>query len=120
DYVGPYKLKGADYAGQPWLREAEIKGRYISNAFLGLRGFPHMVIAVHRLEENGGSWTLRVTIDTSRLEQLVSAVGPNRTRTSFSATARASCRPVPACTARLWTNCPFNCPRPATRPWCGA
>ena len=78
DYVGPYKLKGADYAGQPWLREAEIKGRYISNAFLGLRGFPHMVIAVHRLEENGSSWTLRVTIDTSRLEQLVSAVGPEQ------------------------------------------
>lgn len=78
DYVGPYKLKGADYAGQPWLREAEIKGRYISNAFLGLRGFPHMVMAVHRLEENGQSWTLRVTIDTSRLEQLVSAVGPEQ------------------------------------------
>lgn len=78
DYVGPYKLKGADYAGQPWLREAEIKGRYISNAFLGLRGFPHMVIAVHRLEENGISWTLRVTIDTSRLEQLVAAVGPEQ------------------------------------------
>lgn len=78
DYVGPYKLKGADYAGQPWLREAEIKGRYISNAFLGLRGFPHMVIAVHRLEENGSSWTLRVTIDTSRLEQLVAAVGPEQ------------------------------------------
>lgn len=78
DYVGPYKLRGADYAGQPWLREAEIKGRYISNAFLGLRGFPHMVIAVHRLEENGNSWTLRVTIDTSRLEQLVAAVGPEQ------------------------------------------
>ena len=41
-YVGPYKLKGADYAGKPWLREAEI-------AFLGYWGYPHLVVAVHRL-----------------------------------------------------------------------
>lgn len=74
-YVGPYKLKDADYAGQPWLAEAHVKGRYISDVFLGLRGFPHMVIAVHRMEENGRQWTLRVTIDTSRLERLVAAVG---------------------------------------------
>ena len=63
-YVGPYKLKDADYAGQPWLSEAQVKGRYISDVFLGLRGFPHMVIAVHRMEESGREWTLRVTIDT--------------------------------------------------------
>ena len=74
-YVGPYKLKDADYAGQPWLSEAQVKGRYISDVFLGLRGFPHMVIAVHRMEESGREWTLRVTIDTSRLERLVAAVG---------------------------------------------
>ena len=49
-YVGPYKLKDADYAGQPWLSEAQVKGR-------------------------GREWTLRVTIDTSRLERLVAAVG---------------------------------------------
>ena len=81
-YVGPYKLKDADYAGQPWLSEAQVKGRYISDVFLGLRGFPHMVIAVHRMEESGREWTLRVTIDTSRLERLVAAV------------------------ARCWTSCP--------------
>ena len=74
-YVGPYKLKDADYAGQPWLSEAQVRGRYISDVFLGLRGFPHMVIAVHRMEESGREWTLRVTIDTSRLERLVAAVG---------------------------------------------
>ena len=75
-YVGPYKLKGADYAGKPWLRDTEIKGRFLSNAFLGYRGYPHLVVAVHRLEENGVSWTLRVATDTLRIQQVVSTVGP--------------------------------------------
>ena len=75
-YVGPYKLKGVDYAGKPWLRDTEIKGRYLSNAFLGYRGYPHLVVAVHRLEENGVSWTLRVATDTLRIQQVVSTVGP--------------------------------------------
>jgi len=77
DYVGPYKLKGADYADQPWLREAEIKGRYISNVFLGLRDFPHMIMAVHRLEPDGTRWTLRVTIDITQLEQSLMPAGPD-------------------------------------------
>ena len=77
-YVGPYKLKGADYAGKPWLREAEIKGRYLSNAFLGYRGYPHLVVAVHRLQESGQSWTLRVATDTLRVQQIVSTVGPEQ------------------------------------------
>lgn len=75
-YVGPYKLKGVDYAGKPWLRDTEIKGRYLSNAILGYRGYPHLVIAVHRLEEDGASWTLRVATDTLRIQQVVSTVGP--------------------------------------------
>ncbi len=77
-YVGPYKLKGVDYAGKPWLRETEIKSRYLSNVFLGYRGYPHMVIAVHRMEESGISWTLRVAVDTLRLQQVLSAVGPEQ------------------------------------------
>ena len=75
-YVGPYKLKGVDYSGKPWLRDTEIKGRYLSNAILGYRGYPHLVVAVHRLEENGVSWTLRVATDTLRIQQVVSTVGP--------------------------------------------
>ena len=77
-YVGPYKLRGADYAGKPWLRETEIKSRYMSNVFLGYRGYPHMVIAVHRMEESGLSWTLRVAVDTLRLQQVLSSVGPEQ------------------------------------------
>ncbi len=75
-YVGPYKLKGVDYTGKPWLRETEMQGRYLSTVFLGYRDYPHMVVAVHRLEENGMSWTLRVATDTLRLQQIVSVVGP--------------------------------------------
>ena len=75
-YVGPYKLKGVDYAGEPWLQETEVQGRYLSPVFLGYRGYPHMVVAVNRLEENGTSWTLRVATDTLRLQQIGSVVGP--------------------------------------------
>ena len=78
DYVGPYGLKGADYSGQKWLQAAQINGVYISNVFLGLRGFPHMVIAVHRMESNGDSWTLRVTIDISRLQRHLRTAGPEQ------------------------------------------
>ena len=77
-YVGPYKLKGVDYAGKPWLHDTEIKGRYLSNAILGYRGYPHLVVAVHRLEEDGVSWTLRVATDTLRIQQVVSTVGPEQ------------------------------------------
>lgn len=76
-YVGPYRLEGADYAGQPWLREVETKGGYISNVFLGLRDFPHMIMAVHRLEADGTRWTLRATIDISQLEQSLMPAGPD-------------------------------------------
>ena len=75
-YVGPYKLKGVDYTGKPWLRETEMQGSYLSTVFLGYRDYPHMVVAVQRLEENGMSWTLRVATDTLRLQQIVSVVGP--------------------------------------------
>ena len=82
-YVGPYKLKGADYAGKAWLRETEMQGHYLSTVFLGYRGYPHMVISVHRLEESGLSWTLRVATDTLRLQQIVSAVGPEQVADVF-------------------------------------
>ena len=77
-YVGPYQLKGADYAGKQWLKDTEIRGHYISPAFLGYRGYPHLVIAVHRLEENGAEWTLRVATDTLPIQQIAVPDGKSR------------------------------------------
>ena len=113
-YVGPYKLKGADYAGKPWLREAEIKGRYLSNAFLGYRGYPHLVVAVHRLQESGQSWTLRVATDTLRAPHAgrrtggtcADAGGPRRRAADrFQSLRQGSGNPAPVSAAGLARNC---------------
>jgi len=69
-YAGPYKLQGLDYSGQPWFQQVMVLGRYESDIFLGLRRFPHMVMAVKK-REAGRDWILRATADTDLLSALV-------------------------------------------------
>lgn len=59
-YVGPYKLQNLDYRDQLWFQRVMVVGRYESDIFLGLRRFPHMVMAVKK-SEKGGDWILRAT-----------------------------------------------------------
>jgi two-component system NtrC family sensor kinase len=74
-YVGPYELKGRRYPEQPWFHEVRIRGTYISDVFMGFRRFPHIVMAVQRGIEGGKSWTLRATIDTKRIDELIALMG---------------------------------------------
>ena len=74
-YVGPYNLLGKNYANQDSFQEVTLKGTYISDVFMGYRKFPHIAIAVQRLEENGKSWILRTTIDTTMFDNLIAAMG---------------------------------------------
>ncbi len=74
-YAGPYKLLGKDYSGQEWFQEVVIRDTYISDVFMGYRKFPHIAIAVQRMEETGRSWILRATIDTHVFYELISAMG---------------------------------------------
>ena len=74
-YVGPYSLLGKNYANQDWFQEVTLKGTHISDVFMGYRKFPHIAIAVQRLEENGESWILRTTIDTTMFDNLIAAMG---------------------------------------------
>jgi len=74
-YVGPYNLLGKNYANQDWFQEVTLKGTYISDVFMGYRKFPHIAIAIQRLEENGESWILRTTIDTTMFDNLIAAMG---------------------------------------------
>jgi two-component system NtrC family sensor kinase len=74
-YVGPYNLLGKNYANQDWFQEVTLKGTYISDVFMGYRKFPHIAIAVQRLEVNGESWILRTTIDTTMFDNLIAAMG---------------------------------------------
>jgi two-component system, NtrC family, sensor kinase len=74
-YAGPYNLLGKNYAEQGWFQEAMLKGTYISDVFMGYRKFPHIAIAVQRLEQSGRSWIVRTTIDTTMFDNLIAAMG---------------------------------------------
>lgn len=69
-YVGPYDLRGRNYANAEWFLRVKDKGIYISDVFLGYRNIPHFVIAV-RGDHEGASWYLRATIDTFFFNDLV-------------------------------------------------
>jgi two-component system NtrC family sensor kinase len=73
-YAGPYSLAGKNYAEQSWFSQVMIRGTYISDVFMGYRHFPHMVIAVRHMDENGKNWVIRATIDTTRFDRLIAAM----------------------------------------------
>ncbi len=52
-YAGPYNLQGKNYKDQHWFNEVKVRGSYISDVFLGYRKFPHIAIAIQRLDETG-------------------------------------------------------------------
>lgn len=71
-YAGPYALKGVNYKDSEWFQSVRLRGIHISDVFLGVRNFPHFVIAVLR-REGETSWILRATINTDLFESLVKA-----------------------------------------------
>ncbi len=75
-YVGPYELKGKQYAEQEWFHQVKVSGVYISDVFKGYRKFPHVVIAVQHFSRAGDRWWIvRATIDTAKFEELIAAMG---------------------------------------------
>jgi len=82
-YAGPYSLLGKNYSEQISFQETQIKGQYISNVFLGFRKYPHIVIAVQHLTEDGQTWILRATIDTDFFNTLISNMGLPRQTDAF-------------------------------------
>jgi two-component system NtrC family sensor kinase len=81
-YLGPYNLKGVNYKDQEWFQAVMLRGVYISDVFLGIRKFPHFIIAVMRREGNH-SWILRVTIDTDIFEAMVMAAQAGKNRDAY-------------------------------------
>jgi two-component system NtrC family sensor kinase len=69
-YVGPYALTHQNYKDTYWFQQTMIRGVYISDVFLGLRGVPHVIVAVKK-EEGERSWILRATIDSDVFNNLV-------------------------------------------------
>jgi len=74
NYVGPYSLQGKNYAEQRWFQEVRLKGKYVSDVFLGFRKFPHVIIAVQHITEDGRTWILRATLDTSQFERIIASM----------------------------------------------
>ncbi len=81
-YAGPYDLKGVNYLHQPWFSEAMLRGKYISDVFMGFRQSPHFVIAV-RGEEKARSFIIRATIDPDEFDRLVRTAQTGRSGDAF-------------------------------------
>ncbi len=81
-YVGPYDLKGRNYADSEWFRAVRERGVYVSDVFLGYRKLPHFVIAVKRKNGAAPSY-LRATIDTQFFNDLVESVRVGKTGEAY-------------------------------------
>jgi two-component system NtrC family sensor kinase len=81
-YAGPFDLQKADYGKAPWFQQARTKDDYISDVFLGLRGYPHFIVAV-KMQEGGAEWLLRATIDFGAFNTLVDDLRVGKTGTAF-------------------------------------
>jgi two-component system, NtrC family, sensor kinase len=71
-YVGPYDLEGKNYRNEEWFREVLERGLHISDAFLGFREVPHIVIAVKHNLPDGSYYVFRTTLDTERFNKILS------------------------------------------------
>lgn len=65
-YAGQLKLLNANYADEPWFREAMAQPSYVSDVVLGLRGKPHFIVCI-RTNDQGGAWLLRATVNFEAL-----------------------------------------------------
>ncbi|MCP4757086.1 MAG: two-component sensor histidine kinase [Proteobacteria bacterium] len=74
-YAGPYDLLGKKYSQQKWFNEVSIRSVYVSDVFMGHRGFPHIAIAVQQFDSRGQAWFLRATIDTKKFDEIITAMG---------------------------------------------
>jgi len=81
-YAGPYKLQRADYSQAAWFNEAIRKDYYVSDVFLGLRRFPHLVVTA-RQGQKEAQWILRATIDFEAFKTLVENMGKGETGFAF-------------------------------------
>ncbi len=81
-YVGPYDLIKVNYYSEPWFREVESKGVYVSDVFMGYRRVPHFIIALQRQETNK-RWILRATVDSDVFEGLVRTAQVGKTGDAF-------------------------------------
>jgi len=109
-YSGPYALLGKDYSEQSWFKEVVVRGIYISDVFMGYREFPHIAIAVQRRTEDGRTWILRATLDTSRFINLIAAMGLGPESDAFLINREGTLQTPSRFYGKVLDRCPFSFP----------
>ena len=94
-YAGPFKLAQANYADAVWFKEAMKHDQVISDVFLGLRGLPHFIVAVHSVD-NGRPWILRATIDFVYFNHLVDSIRIGSTGLAFILSREGTLQTTPS------------------------
>jgi two-component system, NtrC family, sensor kinase len=81
-YAGPFRLADANYADARWFQRVMSQQVVISDVFLGLRGFPHFIVAVRRFDEDN-AYIIRATIDFVAFNNLVENIRIGETGFAF-------------------------------------
>jgi len=115
-YVGPYRLTGKNYREQEWFKEVGIRGIYISDVFMGYRGYPHFVIAVQHQDISGKTWIVRSTIDTEILNNLISSMGLENDSDAFLLNQSGILQTPSKFYGKLLEKCPFIFPPASQEP----
>jgi two-component system NtrC family sensor kinase len=69
-YAGPFELEGRSYSDHDWFLEVSIRGRVVSDVFMGYREIPHFIIAIQQDLGSEPGFVLRATIDTDVIDRL--------------------------------------------------
>lgn len=109
-YAGPYQLGDANYKDETWFKETIRRNVYVSDVFLGFRNFPHIIIAVLRVEGEK-SWILRATIDSEIFSSIVHAGQMSKTSDSFVISRRGQLQTASALAGELMGNTSLAWPR---------
>jgi two-component system NtrC family sensor kinase len=116
-YAGPFKLSSVQYADAPWFQSVLKNQVVVSDVFLGLRGFPHFIVAVKRFEGDR-PWILRATVDFNAFNNLVENIRVGKTgfavilnrNGDLQTKPRFQFNPVEGCFGRF-----LDCDQPITR-----
>jgi two-component system NtrC family sensor kinase len=73
NYAGPFQLENALYGKAGWFQIAAAREHFISDTFMGLRGFPHFIVAA-RKRWGGGDCIVRATVDFTAFDNLVKSL----------------------------------------------
>lgn len=115
NYVGPYykELEGVDYSEQDWFHRVRVQTRFISEVFSGFRRFPHVVIVVQHTTEDGQSWIVRATLDTTQFTRLIASMNPDPWTEAFLLNRKGVLQTDSARYGKTFDAIPFPMPAPS-------